>query len=547
MAEIIVTGHHNPDMDSTCASYMYAELKNRLDRDNRYIAVRCGRLRPQVKNFFSSLDITPPLLLKDIYPKVEDIVRISEQPLHEDDSLLLAMNRINELTVSSLPVLDGSGNYRGLISVNEISDFFLFKQAQKRPSYSFNLSNFKSVLSGFFLKRSMYDEMSASIIIGAMPLNDMKRVVEGILPDRPLMVVGQRVDLIEYAIEKQFPVIVITGIESKDDISIDFSGFDGTVFVSPMDSAETTRLLRLSLPVKGIMSSEYPPLDVKEFFDDAKKKLTGSEYRALPVFDGEKFVGTVSRRCFIEKPKRKVIMVDHNEARQSIRGVEFANVVEIIDHHRLGADSTREPIYIASRPVGSSCTIVYQHYKQFGVDPGEDGAKILLAGILSDTVLLKSPTSTDEDWLALNDLAPRAGVDWQQFGQELFKSSTNLLEIDSAEIVASDFKSYDEFNTKIGIGQVEVVTLENLDEIKANLYEALTDIAMKRGLDWSMLLVTNVLQEDSILLTSSYKRGEQYLIYKKIGEGEFFLPGILSRKKQLLPEVLRALEESGSI
>jgi manganese-dependent inorganic pyrophosphatase len=337
-------------------------------------------------------------------------------------------------------------------------------------------------------------------------------------------------------------------VDHDYEVKADFSGFRGSVFVSYADTAETIRLLRLSSPVKGIMRSDYPELTEADHFDEAKQRLIGSEYRGLPVFsDGEarSFRGVVTRRYFIDKPRRKVILVDHNESEQSVKGIEEAEVVEILDHHRLAPDKTRLPIYVAARPVGSTCTIVYQHYLQFAVELDRHTAQVLLAGLLSDTVILKSPTTTEEDRRAARHLAEIAGLDYLEFGERIFRHSAVLKEQSPADIVAGDFKSYEEQGYSFGIGQVEVVTFQNLEEVREGLLEALEQLRRERGMDWTMLLVTNVLKEHSKLLLTPFPQAEQRLLYNRESEQLYDLPEILSRKKQLLPEVIRVLEELG--
>ncbi|MBN2651063.1 MAG: putative manganese-dependent inorganic diphosphatase [Spirochaetales bacterium] len=543
MSKVYITGHKNPDMDSICSAYMYAQLKNKVDHSHEYIPIRCGGLNSQSKSLFERLGLTPPLLMKDVYPKVVDILQPDIATLCESDPVFMAMDKILDFTVSILPVLSQDGSYKGLVSINEISDFFISEHKTNRPMYDVYVNNFEKVLSGVFYKRSVKERFTAPVMVGAMPYDISIKRIEELGGTRPLLIVGQRIDMLEYAVKHDFPAIILTGVETPEDISFDFSTYGGTVFLSAHDTAETTRLLRLSTPVSSIMKKEYPQISEEALFDDAKKMLLGSELRGLPVFSKGKFSGIVSRRSFIEKPKKKLILVDHNEASQSVMGIESAEILEILDHHRFGADSTRNPIYIAAKPVGSTCTIVYQHFKQAGIDPGKDGAALLLAGILADTILLKSPTATDQDWAAINELAPRAGLDWQEFGRELFSNVSVLSNNDSSKVVNQDLKLYSEFGVKFGIGQVEVVTLDNISEFKESLLAALEKVRVEKALDWTMLLVTDVMKEESLLLSTEYSKVTEKFLYKKNDDSEFYLPGILSRKKQLLPEVLRVLED----
>ncbi|MGM0431815.1 MAG: DHHA2 domain-containing protein, partial [Spirochaetota bacterium] len=227
---------------------------------------------------------------------------------------------------------------------------------------------------------------------------------------------------------------------------------------------------------------------------------------------------------------------------------EDSDVIEILDHHRLAAEKTRHPIYIFAAPVGSTCTLVYQHFERHNIPIEYSIAILLLAGILSDTVILKSPTATEVDRDAVKHLSAIAKIDdVQRFGERIFSRTTNITEGDTRKLIESDFKRYEEYGCKFGIGQVEVVTLENVDEVKDHLLSELEMVRRDHGLDWAMLLITDVIKEGSVLLTTPFPSAERGLIYRKESEGKFDLPEILSRKKQLLPEILRVLEERRTI
>jgi manganese-dependent inorganic pyrophosphatase len=286
-----------------------------------------------------------------------------------------------------------------------------------------------------------------------------------------------------------------------------------------------------------------PRVQSNERFDVAKAQLVNSDYRGLPVFEGEQFSGIVTRRCFIERPQRNLILVDHNEISQSVPGAEQAKILEVVDHHRLGFEKTREPITMKVEPSGSTCTIIFHEYRYHGVEIDKVTATLLLGGILADTVMLKSPTTTRAEERAVEELGKIAGVDWQTWGQDLFTHSASIKNREPREVLSSDFKEYSEGEIAIGIGQVEVVTLEDLPDVKKELVEELLKTKTRLNLDWVMLLVSDVMKGESILLSSGYTPGEELLIYERRGKHEFYLPGILSRKKQLLPEVLRVVEE----
>lgn len=544
MAEIFVCGHRNPDMDSICAAYSYAFLKNKVDPNNMYKAVRCGNLNDTTKAQFDRLGVTPPPFIKDVRTKVLSVTRNTNAVVQVGDPVYNLVSIYGSSNKSSVvPVMEGE-QYRGLLSVDEVSSFVLKENSGERPSYHFVVDNFPKVLKGSFLKRGERATFDAPIMVGAMRYIIFCKHMEALGGRPPILVVGDREDHIRKAIELQIPAIVLTGIEDQVTSSVDWGSYQGSVYLSALDTAETLRLLRLSVPVKELMVQDPIKLEEDCLFDVARDILADSEYRGLPVFGGGKYKGFVTRRCFLERPKTKVIMVDHNESEQGVSGIDEAEVLEIIDHHRLGAAKTRNPIFIYCEPLGSTCTIIYKLYLRYNIEITQQMARVLLSGIVSDTIMLKSPTTTFDDFTAVQDLLILGDVeDMRTFGETMFSSGASLAKEDPRKMLEADFKVYRELGVSFGIGQCEVTTLSDVDEYKDAYLSELERLKMAQGLDWAMFLITDVVRENSVLLMTSLPITERKLAYEKTGEGKFFLPGVLSRKKQLLPEILRVLEE----
>ncbi|MFW5862049.1 MAG: putative manganese-dependent inorganic diphosphatase [Spirochaetota bacterium] len=545
MSTIIVTGHKNPDTDSVCSAYCYASLKNTIDGKNNYLPARCGHLNRQTKYIFDRLEITPPEFVRDIYPRVIDAMTQSVISVHENEPVFKVLQYIEEMRIRLVPVISDNNIFRGIVSLYEltVTELLGSEDITKKPEYLIRPENFPGVVPGKFLARGSSEEFRAEIIIGAMHFERSIELMKQLKPEKSILVVGNRTGIIQFAIEKQFPAIIITGVTHKKEIEADFSNYQGWVYLSQVDTADTHRRLNLSIPVKSIMTTDLPLVTKNDYLDYAREMLMQVDYRGLPVLDGEKLVGIITRSDIIQRKSRKLILTDHNEMSQAIDGAESAEIVEIIDHHRLGTIRTRTPIYVYAKPVGSTCTLVYQLYRfnEQNIPPSIAG--LLMSGILSDTAILKSPTTTGEDVAAIRELSEIAGIDYQQLGYDMFASTDSLKTMDPQKVVSSDFKEYAEFGIKVGIGQVEVVTLSDLDEVREGLFHALEEIRRDRQLDWTMLMVTNILKEDSILLTTHMPKAEKKLSYTRIEKNIFDLPGVLSRKKQLLPEILRVLEE----
>lgn len=539
---VYISGHKNPDTDSVCAAYCYAQFKRAVDPSGSYIPIRCGALNSQTKYLFRLLNLNPPLLLPDIFPKVKDVARRDPIKIEEHEPVRFAIDLLDTHNISVLPVLSSSGVFQGIVSIHEISQFFLSESSNTRPSYTFRPENFLKVFPGRCVKHGIFSQFQAPLMIGAMPYDTSIRRIEALLPQKPLLVVGLREDLLRYALLKDLPAIVLTGVENSEKLPLDLTNYKGWVFISDKDTAETVRLLRLSIPVQCVMNSTPIHLDGEERFETARDALVNSQYRGLPVFLNGSFFGIVTRRCFIHRPSQRLILVDHNELNQSIPGAEHAEILEIVDHHRIAPEKTHRPIYMYVKPVGSTCTLIYEQFQIFRVPISKEIALLLLGGILSDTAHFRSPTTTTLDKEIASHLARIGEVDLQTFGRELLSQAHDLLTADLTQVVQSDFKTYAEYGIRFGIGQAEVVSFDTLKEVKDRLLETLEGTRQAQQLDWVLLMVTNVPKESSILLSTNYPKLERLLIFPKIEEHVYDLPGVLSRKKQLLPEILQVLE-----
>lgn len=540
MPEIIVIGHRNPDTDSACAAWSYTAFKNATDPGRRYRAAVCGQLGKQAKFVFDNAGVEPPPYLKDVRPRVLDITEDAGIRLDSNDPLKMAFEDLDTPRISVVPVFDEQ-RFAGVVGVHEMLRYFVEGTVKSRPLYTFRADNIEKVIPGYFLKRAQ-DEFSAPIMAGAMNLEQSTLRLEALAPAKPIMIVGNRPDLIALAIRNEVPAIILTGYAMGETPELDFGGFAGSVYVSSCDTSETIRMLRLSLPVKQIMDRQPLCLAHDELFDAAKKTLLNTEYHGLPVLHDGRFVGVVTRASFIEKPRRKLILVDHNELSQAISGAEDAEICEIIDHHRMGAEKTSTPIYIYSKPIGSTCSIVYSHFRMAGIEPDQATALLMLSGLLSDTMLLRSPTTTPEDRMYAPELARLAGVDLNEYGTLMLSLMASLKKADPLQMITGDFKEYAEGGFSVGVSQVEVGTLVDMDDVKASILATLESVRKERNLAWVLLLVTDITSERSILLCSSWPAAEKELSYKRLEDKVFDLPGVLSRKKQLLPEILRIID-----
>jgi manganese-dependent inorganic pyrophosphatase len=544
MRKTYIVGHRNPDTDSVCAPYCYAWLKQQLFPAEHFIPGVLGSLNPQTEYVFSSLDIDPPELIRDVYPKAEDIMLTSIFTVNENDPVGLATQLIDEHKVRTIPVLNDEGCYAGLVTVMGLAQYFMPKPYAERPVYALRPENFTKVIPGCFLKKGKTKEIETQMMVGAMAFDTfIARLKQSMIDSKhphPLLIVGNRPDIIAYSLKQDFPILILTGMSHEECEKLDTRGFQGWIYISDVDTSETIRLLRTTIPVKAIAYTRQPTLKASDNLTEVKKILMKLDHHGLAVLDGRKLLGLVSSSCLIDPPKHKVIMVDHNEAAQSVEGIEQAEVIEILDHHRLGAIRTTNPIYVYARPVGSSCTIVYKHFLSSGIQPPPHIAALLLSGILSDTIILRSPTTTPVDTKAAEELAKLAKLNLQDWGTEIFRHAASLSSANPDVAITSDFKIYTEHNYRVGIAQMEVITLNDFSNLETDYLEALNRTKQKFALDWALLMITDIIGEESILLCTDFPLADN-LIYHRLDKHTFHLPGVLSRKKQLLPEILHVL------
>ena len=533
MSKVYITGHRNPDLDSLCAASAYAKLRNMTDPENEYIAVHCSPVSDSVRQQMEAMELEIPPYKKDVYPKVRDVMLEPAARMQADAPIYDLIQAYSIDRPSVVPIYEGE-SFKGLLSVDDITGWFLRDNKEEIPVYRFTVDNILRVIPGRLIHRGKSDVIEGSLLVGAATYESFR----GFLEENPgrIVVTGMRSEHIEHAVKMQVPAIIIAADGEAPDI--DFGGYEGTVIATGLGTAETLRRVRLAETIESMMESETMTIDADDLFAEGKSIFANSHTRGLAVTENGEFAGFVTRRCFLDVPEYNVIMVDHNEPAQSIEGIETANVVEIIDHHRLDSLSTKMPIFIAAEPLGSTCTIVYQQFMRHGIMPDQQTARILLTGIIADTLILRSPTTTASDMSTAEMLARLAKVaSIEEFGEKLFSITDNLATQDPKEMILSDFKKYESGGVKLGIGQCEVTTLKDVDEYAGRYLEALGAVAEAQGLDWTLLMITDVLREKSVLLSSRFRAAKD-LPYAKMDEGVYSMPGVMSRKKQLLPVLL---------
>ncbi len=546
MEKVYICGHKNPDTDSIASATAYAYLKNKACGMFNYTPIRNGSASEQTKFVFEKAGTELPEFLKDIYPKVGENMSTEILTVYENDPISKILKHISEKNIRFTPVVDRAQTYHGMAGVNELAELLIKDTRGKKPLFHLRSDTLKRSLKATIINKGDQNEFEASIVVANMAYDSFMQHMNDVANvEQTILVTGNRENVLEDVLEMPFPAIVLVGLSQEEIENFDARDFKGWIYASPFDSAQSIRCIEMAIPVRKLMAS-VAPVNIGDYLDSIADRISQSASKSLPVVEDGKLVGIITGTDLLRKKRSKLILMDHNELPQAIDGAETADIVEVIDHHKLGTVKTNNPIYFYAKPVGSTCTLVYQLYKVHGVELPRDMGILLLGGMLADTVILKSPTTTKEDIDAINELSKALDLDFQEFGVEIFSATDSLTSRSIDDIINTDYKVFDENGLKFGISQVETVTLKELDTIKASLEKELKKMARDQRLQWNMILVTDIIKEESVLITTGFEPAEKLLKYRKQDDGSFFLPGVLSRKKQLLPEVLRTLEDLAS-
>jgi len=541
---VFVVGHRNPDTDSICSAIAYAELCQRQGRNNVFPG-RVGGLNRQTEFVLDAIGQPQPKLFTDVYPRLRDTVGESPALIDADAPLANALDLMRQRDIRMLPVVDADGTPLGALILKRMTEHIFLPRAGKPIRRV--LSSPKSIQSCLqadvinMVDGERTDELD--LFVGAMSLESFRARLADTDPQRIVVFAGDRRNIQEHAIQLGIRLLVVTGgLVIDDDLVTAACEKQVSILCSPYDTATCALLARLSTPVRYLADADVPRAHPDDRLDEIRKVLIRSTAPGVLVIDDNGRVCGVGTKSNLIRPSPlKLILVDHNELTQAVPGADQVEILEIIDHHRLGNFHTELPIRFINQPLGSTCSVVATLYRQAGIDPEPKVASLMLAGLLSDTLLLKSPTTTDTDRQLLTWLEQCSGLDAPAFGRQMFQAgSTIAAYTDIESLLTADFKEYDVDGRRFGIGQVEVVTFQEFDDRREEIASGLETLADRRSLALAGLLVTDIVQQNSQLIV----RGEKDLVsavgYPQIAVGRFDLKGVLSRKKQLMPHLLRA-------
>jgi len=547
MSEILVIGHRNPDTDAICSAVGYAEFKRRTGFPGT-VAARCGDTNDRIDFVLKYFGVPAPAFVADVSPRVKDVMNSTVVSVPPGTSAGDALTMMDETNIRVLPVVGADGRCQGLVSVFKASKFFFPNSARPIESRRImaSIRNISRTLKGSMLFATDPDrEEDLLLMIGAMKLDSFARRLQDYPRERLVVVVGDRVDIQMLAIQRRVRVIVITGgLPVDPEVLSAAKAHEVGIVLSPHDSATTAMLCRTAISVSRLLDAQFMSFQRDDALSAAKRTAASVQYQAFPVLDEMgRIVGVLSKSDFLKKVERQLILVDHNELSQAVTGADQVDIIEIVDHHRIGALTTQQPILFRNEPVGSTSTIVADFFFRYQVEMPRPIAGLLLAGLVSDTLNLHSPTSTDKDAEILKRLEALAGVTATAFTERLFESGSVLMSKPCPQAITTDCKEYVEGTRTFSVAQIEEIGFEHFDRRKREILDALELYRNTNAYYFSALLVTDVVLQTSMLVVSGAKEFLEHIDYPEVEQGIYQLEGVVSRKKQLLPYLTHCLEK----
>ena len=547
--KIFVIGHKNPDTDSICSAIAYCDIKNRTTQDSKYIAKRAGQINEETEYVLNRFGVQPPGYLSNIGTQVKDMdIRLSPEA-NKSMSLKNAWDLMQENSIVCLPIREKDGTLEGLITIGDIAktymdttDSYLLSRARTQYQRIAETIGGKVVEGnghGYFVQ--------GKIMVATANPDKMKEYVE----ENDMIIMGNREEDHLQAIEQNVSCIIVgLGIEVTEKVLKLAHEKDIIIISSPYDTFTISRLINQSIPVKYIMKTEnLVTFNTEDFTDDIQDVMIKHRHRAFPVIDKKgKCIGTISRRNFLDMHRKKVVLVDHNEKDQAVDNIDKAEIMEIIDHHKLGTLQTMQPISFRNQPVGCTGTIMYQMYGEQKLEIPPKIAGLLCAAIISDTLMFRSPTCTLQDKMAAGALALIADISIEEFAREMFKAGSNLKDKSPEEIFYQDYKKFiAEGDVCFGVGQISSMDADELKEIKERLLPFMVSECGRHGVSRVYFMLTNIIEQSTELLF--YGEGSEEMAvnaFKMQPEnGTIYLKGVVSRKKQLIPPLMEAAQMSG--
>lgn len=543
-APVYVIGHKNPDTDSICSAIAYAELKNRL-HGGGYCAARAGQINQETQYVLNFFQVSAPKYVSDVMTDVRDIEIRKTQGVFGHISLKKAWNMMRALGVVTLPITDNQ-KLEGLITIGDIANAYM--DVYDNKSLSAARTPYKNILETLDATMLNGDEDAVfekgEVVIAAANPD----VMEDYIHEGDMVILGNRYESQLCAIEMDAACIVVCMNAKVSQTILKLAQENNcSIIVTPHDTFSVARMINQSMPISHFMKRDkLITFKVTEKTEDIKGIMGEKRYRDFPILDLDgNYIGMISRRNLLNLRRKQVILVDHNEESQTVDGINYAEILEIIDHHRIGTLETLEPVYFRNQPLGCTATIVYQMYKENGIKIPESIAGLLMAAILSDTLMFRSPTCTAVDQAAAERLSEICGVEIEEFAIDMFSAGSDMSSRTPKEIFNQDRKKFQVGDHSFIVAQVNSMNAIELGEVKEKLVPYLTEKFESLDVDMCYVMLTNIVKEDTLLLCFGERAREVATTAFQLPEDmqEIILKGLVSRKKQLIPSIVTVLQQ----
>ncbi len=538
---LYVIGHRNPDTDSICSAIAYAHLKKAQGEE--VVAARAGKVNAETRFVLDYFAVEAPQLVTDLYPRAKDVMQAAPVAVREEDTLRELGRILKQHGAKSVPVVAADGSLRGIVTVGDLAKRYIEElEMQDLKEAGVTFVGVISALDGIpVVGDNLSRPVAGKVWIGAAEAETMVRMVQ----PGGIVIIGNREGAQMACIDRGISSLIVTGgtdVTAQVKAAAERRGV--VVIVTPHDTYTAARLINQSIPVSMVMERNVVAFSPNDMVVDIKNTIVRTKHRNYPVLEEGRLVGFIDRDRLIVPEREKVILVDHNERSQAVDGIEEANIVEIIDHHRLGGLETGEPIFIRHEPVGSTATIIANMYWHRGIDITRTIAGLLLAAVLSDTVMFRSPTATAKDRGTAEKLAEITGLDINAFGQAMFEAGSAPGSLSPADIIGGDLKEFQIGEYRVAISQTAVTDPGPMLAARESLQAEMAAMCRREGYDLVILMATDIIKEISHLIYAGQVTSLVAAAFGQGGEeGILSLPGVMSRKKQVVPPLVEAIRE----
>lgn len=547
-SEVYVIGHINPDTDSICSAIAYADLKSKIT-GKKYKARRAGQINSETRYVLDYFGVSTPGYLSDVRTQVKDIEIRTVVGVKSDISLKAAWSNMEQNNIMTLPIVDDNNSLEGLITIGDIAKSYMDVYdsrilATARTPYS----NIIETLEGKLIVGDYNAYLTEGKVLIAAANPDL---MENYIEENDIVILGNRYESQLCAIEMNAKcIIVCDGASVSKTITKMAQNKDCTIISTPYDTFTVARLINQSIPVNFFMSKkDIISFTTEDYIEEIRNVMAKKRHRYFPILNKAGFyLGMISKRNLLGAKKKKLILVDHNEKSQAVDGLEDAEILEIIDHHRLGSLETISPVFFRNQPLGCTATIIYEMYKENQVEVPPQIAGLLCSAIWSDTLVYRSPTCTHIDKASAEELAKIANISVDQYAKEMFAAGSNLSSKSPEEIFYQDFKKFTANNITFGVGQINSMNQEELESIKDKLVPYMAKAYKDHSVSMIFFMLTNILESSTEMLYQGNGAKELLINAFKLGsdQDEIYLRGVVSRKKQLIPSLMLSLQEENS-